>query len=347
MNAEVDATPYQVLQVDRAADPEIIRAAYRILTKRHHPDRGGDVDRFHQVQHAWEILRDPIARRRLDVQLFGGTADWDTEEALPAETPAEPELTGIFAVWKDRFADRQVTVRRRSWTAPAMLLTRAAVAALGAGLLWTGWTQFDSWGVQAVWLLGSVLLCVAIARLHRGAIAALSGLLVVALIGFHSGGLGLALLLTLALLLGVAVLVLARWWLTWPVQPRHAVAQFNLFGRLEHFDTEVGRSLQLLTLIPAVRLVASEHAFHAIADRAVATFSNDGSTLLPAGTVAGPLGLELLGFSAGDLTDPRRRDATLEAAGEWLISRGDARRVDPCVLGRLLAGVGVDPPAVD
>jgi curved DNA-binding protein CbpA len=58
--------PYQVLQVDPRADHDVIRAAYRVLARRHHPDLGGNAVRMALVNDAWAILGDPAARRRHD-----------------------------------------------------------------------------------------------------------------------------------------------------------------------------------------------------------------------------------------------------------------------------------------
>ena len=48
--------PYLVLQVDREADAEVIRAAFRALAREHHPDFGGEVDRMVALNEAWRIL---------------------------------------------------------------------------------------------------------------------------------------------------------------------------------------------------------------------------------------------------------------------------------------------------
>lgn len=45
-----------VLGVDRAADPEAVRAAYRSKVKEVHPDRGGDAEAFKRVTTAYETL---------------------------------------------------------------------------------------------------------------------------------------------------------------------------------------------------------------------------------------------------------------------------------------------------
>jgi len=52
--------PYTVLGVKPGASPAEIKAAYRALVKRHHPDVGGDDDRILALNAAWEVLRERV-----------------------------------------------------------------------------------------------------------------------------------------------------------------------------------------------------------------------------------------------------------------------------------------------
>jgi curved DNA-binding protein CbpA len=60
---------YEVLQVHRRAEPDVIRAAYRALARKHHPDFGGDSARMVAINDAWRVLSDPDARASYDAQL--------------------------------------------------------------------------------------------------------------------------------------------------------------------------------------------------------------------------------------------------------------------------------------
>ncbi|MEB3321993.1 MAG: J domain-containing protein [Synechococcaceae cyanobacterium] len=57
---------YRVLGVHPAASAEEIKAAYRALVKRHHPDTGGDATTILALNAAWEVLGDGERRRRYD-----------------------------------------------------------------------------------------------------------------------------------------------------------------------------------------------------------------------------------------------------------------------------------------
>jgi DnaJ-class molecular chaperone len=57
---------YNVLGVDRNADQNQIKKAYRDLVKQHHPDRGGDSELFKKINEAYETLSDPAKRQQYD-----------------------------------------------------------------------------------------------------------------------------------------------------------------------------------------------------------------------------------------------------------------------------------------
>jgi len=58
--------PYVVLGVAPSATREAIRAAYRSLARRHHPDLGGDAARMAALNEAWDTLKDPARRMAYD-----------------------------------------------------------------------------------------------------------------------------------------------------------------------------------------------------------------------------------------------------------------------------------------
>ena len=71
---------YKVLGVSDKAAEKDIKTAYRKLSKQHHPDSGGDEEKFKQVSAAWDVLGDAAKRKEYDEvrrlgpvgQAFGG-----------------------------------------------------------------------------------------------------------------------------------------------------------------------------------------------------------------------------------------------------------------------------------
>ena len=57
---------YSTLGVDRNANPDEIKQAYRKLASKHHPDRGGDTAKFQEIQLAYDVLSDPQKRANYD-----------------------------------------------------------------------------------------------------------------------------------------------------------------------------------------------------------------------------------------------------------------------------------------
>ncbi|HLL51682.1 MAG TPA: DnaJ domain-containing protein [Thermomicrobiales bacterium] len=64
-----ERTFYQTLQVDPAADPDVIEAAFRRLAMKYHPDTSSDPEastRMREIIEARECLSDPDRRLRYD-----------------------------------------------------------------------------------------------------------------------------------------------------------------------------------------------------------------------------------------------------------------------------------------
>ena len=57
---------YRVLQVDPDADQDVIRAAYRALAAKHHPDIGGQAEQMAELNRAYAVLSDPVVRSTYD-----------------------------------------------------------------------------------------------------------------------------------------------------------------------------------------------------------------------------------------------------------------------------------------
>lgn len=62
---------YETLGVENNASDDEIKKAYRKLSLIHHPDRGGDTNKFQEISSAYETLSDPQRRSQYDAQLNG------------------------------------------------------------------------------------------------------------------------------------------------------------------------------------------------------------------------------------------------------------------------------------
>ena len=76
---------YEILQVHPKADPDVIRAAFRTLARKYHPDFGGDQRQMMALNDAWNILGDRKRRAAYDANRAGGTR---------TPTPTDPPRTG-------------------------------------------------------------------------------------------------------------------------------------------------------------------------------------------------------------------------------------------------------------
>ena len=59
--------PYLELELPNDADEEEIKLKYRHLANIHHPDKGGDEEKFKRIKEAYELLSDPIRRKSYDM----------------------------------------------------------------------------------------------------------------------------------------------------------------------------------------------------------------------------------------------------------------------------------------
>ncbi len=90
-----DPTHYRTLQVDPAADPEVIEAAFRRLALKYHPDRATDGDaaeRMRQLLEAKAVLTDPGKRQAYDASL--GIVRRAAPPAPRTSPPARPATNG-------------------------------------------------------------------------------------------------------------------------------------------------------------------------------------------------------------------------------------------------------------
>jgi len=75
-SANVDTTKlYETLGVEKDAEAKDIKKAYRKLAVKHHPDKGGDEQKFKEISAAYEVLSDPEKRSKYDKYGLEGLED--------------------------------------------------------------------------------------------------------------------------------------------------------------------------------------------------------------------------------------------------------------------------------
>jgi len=59
---------YDILEIPKTANEQEIKKAYRSLSLKHHPDRGGDAEQFKKISEAYETLSDSGKKQQYDRQ---------------------------------------------------------------------------------------------------------------------------------------------------------------------------------------------------------------------------------------------------------------------------------------
>ena len=105
----VEQDYYDVLGVQRTADPETIKAAYRKLAKEHHPDRHNGCSQreaqFKAINEAYDCLKDPQKRAAYD--RFGKAAFQNGGGGDPFGGAGFESFSDIFSSIFGEFTDRQ------------------------------------------------------------------------------------------------------------------------------------------------------------------------------------------------------------------------------------------------
>ena len=69
---------YEELGLKKNATKSEIKSSYRSLVKQHHPDKGGEKERFLAIQNAWETLNDPIKKEQYDRSFVSSSSSFDS-----------------------------------------------------------------------------------------------------------------------------------------------------------------------------------------------------------------------------------------------------------------------------
>ena len=137
-------THYDTLEISGQASPEVVRAAYRSLIQRFHPDRlPGDASaaaRAAAITAAYEVLSDPVRRAAYDEELAAGHAG-----AAPRMGHDEP-APATDAAGRSRAAQRPAS---RSIPARTPWLWALMVVPVVLGAVWLAMPKPDPQGELA------------------------------------------------------------------------------------------------------------------------------------------------------------------------------------------------------
>jgi len=82
-NLAAGETHYKLLGVQEDASMEELKAAFRQMALHEHPDKGGDADRFHELEMAWNVLQNQDRRDGYDAELQKDRERADFVEGAP------------------------------------------------------------------------------------------------------------------------------------------------------------------------------------------------------------------------------------------------------------------------
>lgn len=124
-------THYDNLKIAEDAPDEVVRAAYRALSQRFHPDKNQGAANAHRIMQiindAYGVLSDPVRRREYDEYIVRAreAARRDVPRRAPASPPTPPP--------------RAAPVRRSLWrTIFSVLIWDLRLTLLGGVLIWAG-----------------------------------------------------------------------------------------------------------------------------------------------------------------------------------------------------------------
>jgi curved DNA-binding protein CbpA len=140
-----DTTHYQRLGVAPTAEAADIKAAYRALARRNHPDlmNGSGSSDMAAVNEAWRVLGDPERRRAYDATLEAAKRPAEPVRPPPSrparfgysdEEPPEPEVDDEEEDWR---LDLPITDGRAVRTLGILVAVTGALALAGVVALFT------------------------------------------------------------------------------------------------------------------------------------------------------------------------------------------------------------------
>jgi curved DNA-binding protein CbpA len=159
MPTQRTADPYATLGVARGATTSQVRAAYRRLAKRYHPDlhaETGAPDRMRRINQAWEILSNPDRRAEYDASLASPAAATRFGHWAGVPRRAQPATASYARSYERVYADAEADQPAGPLRWGALLLL-VPLAVLSLTILSAGILPFPLLGFLLILLAGRLI----------------------------------------------------------------------------------------------------------------------------------------------------------------------------------------------
>src|SRR3989344_2935665 len=96
---------YEILGVSKDSSKDEIKKTYKKLALQHHPDRGGDAEKFKEISEAYAVLSDDNKRKQYDQFGHQGFDQRFSQEDIFRNANFEDIFSEIFGSGGDNFFD--------------------------------------------------------------------------------------------------------------------------------------------------------------------------------------------------------------------------------------------------
>ena len=129
---------YDDLGVPPDSSSEDIKKAFKSMAQRHHPDKGGDREKFELAKTAFDVLHDPEKRKRYD-----NTGKYSTQPEPTIEDMANQELCNLFKGAIEEGFEGDIIKRLTAITEDAIKMARKEIEKCKIGLTTKDFSKFS------------------------------------------------------------------------------------------------------------------------------------------------------------------------------------------------------------
>lgn len=161
MDSKKSVTYYDVLGVRRDASQDTIRAAYRTMAKKLHPDMGGSAASMNTLTRAYNVLSSPEKRKAYDATLRSEqpkTAP-PKEEQTTHRKAAQPSAEDLLEQERALVREAKKGAAKSIWIGLGLVILGIVITAATYGAASDGGTYFFAWGPMlfgAIYFIGGL-----------------------------------------------------------------------------------------------------------------------------------------------------------------------------------------------